>query len=102
MIEKCEAALGACALAPKPVKKWEMEHDSDNANDAMLLLGIAEYGSALAGGGPATRPFKLATWVTQAAISRPGRRALTEKEIEGIKRDTIGADQLKWPRTRKT
>ena len=101
MIEKREAALGAGAPAPEPVT-WEIEHDSDNANEAMLLLGIAEYGPAPPGGGPATRPFKLATWATQAAISRPGRRALTAKEIEVIKRDTNGADRLKWPRSRKS
>jgi hypothetical protein len=98
MIEKREAALGADRPEAKPVK-WEVEHDSANANEAMLILGIAEYGDASAGGGPATRPFRLAAWATQAAISRPGRRRLTEKEIEDVKRCTFQPEKLKWPRS---
>lgn len=99
MIDKREAALGAGAAPPTKVK-IEHEYDSDNANEAMLLLGIAEYGPPTGGGGPATRQLKLATWAAQAAISRPGRKALTDKDIEVIERDVIGADKLKWPRRR--
>jgi hypothetical protein len=46
MIEKREAALGTNLPRPQPVK-MEIEHDSDNANEAMLILGIAAYGEAL-------------------------------------------------------
>lgn len=99
MIEKREVALGAGRPEPKPVK-WEIEHDSDNANEAMLLLGIAEYGDASPGGGPATRPFRLATWAAQAALSRPGRRTLTDKEVDEVTRTTLHPDRLKWPRRR--
>lgn len=77
-----------------------MEYDSGNANLAMELLGICDYGLASPGEGPACRPFKLATWAAQATISRPGRRALSEKDIEDIKRVTLSPDLLKWPRSR--
>lgn len=101
MIEKREAVLAR--LSPPPQKQVQMsiEYDSNNANEAMLLLGIAELGEAPPGGGPATRPFKLATWASQLAISRPGRRALTDKEIEDVKRQTIDPHRLSWPRKRR-
>lgn len=99
MIDKREQALGAGAPPPTNVK-IEHEHDSDNANEAMVLLGIAEYGPPMGGGGPGTRRLKLATWAAQAAISRPGRKALATKDIEALKRDVIDADKLKWPRSR--
>jgi hypothetical protein len=99
MIEKREAALSASMPPPQKIK-IEHEFDSDNANEAMLLLGIAEYGPPMGGGGPATRQLKLAQWAAQAAISRPGRRGLTDKEVEDLKRDVIDCDKLKWPRSR--
>lgn len=101
MIEKREAALLARAPAPvrKPMKfRWE--NDPRNADQSMLLLGIAvpdpkwtepcEYGERL----------KLATWAAQAGLSRPGKSRLEPKEIEEIKRITLDADRLKWPRGR--
>jgi hypothetical protein len=98
MIEKREAAL--TPSSPPTKVTLEIEHDSDNANEAMLLLGILERGPPLAGGGPATRQLKLATWAAQAGISRPGGRVLSEKDVEDIKRDVIEPEKLKWPRKR--
>lgn len=99
MIERREAALAK--VSPPTVKpaKLQVEYDSDNANNAMILLGIAEYSEPTAGGGPATRNLRLATWATQAAISRPGRRKLSERAIEDVKRLTLDPDKLKWPRS---
>jgi Family of unknown function (DUF5681) len=99
MIERREVALGP-PDRPAEEMKLEIEHDSDNANEAMLLLGILEYGPPLGGGGPGTRRRMLATWAAQAAISRPGRRRLIDKEIEDLKRDVIDFEKLKWPRRR--
>jgi hypothetical protein len=99
MIEKREAVLDVGHRDPTPIK-YEIEHDSDNANEAMLILGIAQYGNPEAGGGPGTRRFQLATWVAQAGISRPGRKALSDKQIDEIKRCTFESGKLKWPRSR--
>ena len=101
MIEKREAALAE--RAPPPVHKpmaFRWEQDPRNADEAMLLLGIAvpdpkwtqpcEYGVRM----------NLATWAAQAALSRPGRRKLDKKQIEEINRATLDAEQLKWPRGR--
>lgn len=101
MIEKREAAI--LKLTPpdfRPVT-LEIEHDSNNANNAMMLLGITELDEPPHGGGPATRPMKLATWASQMAISRPGRRMLADKDIEDIKRQTINPARLRWPRRRR-
>lgn len=77
---------------------FRRERDPRNADDAMLLLGITvpdpawsdpcEYGTRM----------KLATWATQAALSRPGRRALDKKQVEDINRVTLAPKELKWPR----
>jgi len=101
MIEKREAALGPPSTTPQKMR-YEIEHDSNNANEAMLLLGILDYGPPVGGGGPATRRRMLATWAAQAAISRPGRKRLTDKAIEDLQRDVIDFDKLKWPRRRAT
>lgn len=99
MIEKRENALAKLAPKAKGAVRTEHEYDSDNANEAMLLLGIAEYVDSPSGEGYRERRFKLATWAAQAAISRPGRRRLSDKDVEDVKRLTVGADKLKWPRS---
>lgn len=100
MIEKREAAL-AKLDPPKPGPgKMEIEHDADNANAAMLILGIAAHGEAPSGGGPAMRPLRIATWAAQAAISRRGRRHLDARAVEDIERLVANPGKLRWPRGR--
>jgi hypothetical protein len=99
MIEKREDAMGLNFAHPTPVR-WEVEHDSSNANEAMLILGIAQYGNPQEGLGPGTRRLQLATWAAQAAISRPGRKVLSDKDVDDIKRCTFESAKLKWPRRR--
>lgn len=100
MIEKREVALAKLNPLSQRAPTLEFENDSPNANEALALLGITELGEAPQGGGPATRPRKLATWAAQAALSRPGRRALTDKDLEDVRRFTILPDKLRWPRRR--
>lgn len=101
MIEKRELTLAKKAPAPAvQTTRFGSEEDPRNADAAMLLLGITipdpnwdgpcEYGTRM----------KLATWAAQGGISRPGRRQLSEKEREDIKRQTISSETLKWPRQR--
>jgi hypothetical protein len=98
MIGRREAALAKLAPPTDRAIRMEHEYDSDNANEAMLILGIAGYGDSSPGQGPACRTFKLQTWAAQAAISRPGRRRLAGKDIEDVKRLTHEPNKLKWPR----
>lgn len=98
MIEKREAALAKLAPRPPKAVRFEHEFDSDNANEAMLLLGIAEYDVSLTPDNYRDRRIKLATWAAQVALSRPGRRRLTDKDVEDVKRFTVAPDKIKWPR----
>ena len=100
MIDKREAFL-AKRRPPQPAKPmtWRFEMDPRNVDDAMLLLGITvrdpdwtepcQYGTRM----------KLNTWAAQAGISRPGRKALTDRQIDEIRRVTLAPDRLKWPRS---
>lgn len=101
MIEKREAALIKPSPPPSKPVRVEVVYDSDNANKAMEILGIAGHGEPSPGGGPGTRRFQLCRWAAQAAISRPGRRSLSPKDIDEVKRCTSEADKLRWPRARQ-
>ena len=93
------AASAARTCAPAPAGAGD-EYARPDANKAMQLLGIADWGDPPHGGGQATRPLKITTWAAQAALSRPGRRSLTDKDIDDIKRVTLNPEKLKWPRKR--
>lgn len=99
MIEKREAALSKRNPAPVSPIRMEREYDADNAKEALRILGIADYEDTV-GAEADKRPMKLATWAVQAALSRPGRKKLTEKDVDNIRRFTFDADKLKWPRGR--
>jgi hypothetical protein len=99
MIEKREVALAKAAPPPQhkpPALRWE--RDPRNADEAMLLLGITvrdpgwtekcEYGVRM----------KMATWATQAGISRAGRRKQSERELDNIRREALEPEKLRWPR----
>ncbi len=101
MIEKREEALAKKAPAPKvQADKFGQEQDPRNADDAMLLLGITVPDPAWSGKCEYGTRMKLATWAAQAALSRPGRRQLTDKDRDEIKRTTLNSSELKWPRQR--
>lgn len=101
MIEKREAAL--LEKRPNPtvqVHKDGMERDPRNADDAMLLLGITVPDPTWSGPCAYGTRMKIATWATQAALSRPGRRQIKEKDREEIKGQTLNSSALRWPRQR--
>ena len=95
MIEKREIALAkTTARSSQKPMSFRSEHDPTNADEAMLLLGITvrdpnwtepcEYGVRM----------KLATWAVQAGLSRPGRRGLEKKEVEGIEPRDAGCGSI--------
>jgi hypothetical protein len=100
MIEKRELAIAKLNPAPSAPVKLEYEHDSDNADEALLLLGIAELLPTPDGAPSNYRQFRLATWAAQFGISRAGRRQLSDKDREDIKRFTLNPEKLRWPRRR--
>jgi hypothetical protein len=99
MIEKREVALAKVAPAPRQgPMQWRWEQDPRNADEAMLLLGITVPDPDWTGECQYGVRMKLANWAAQAGISRPGRRKLTRKDVDEVKRETLDADKLKWPR----
>ena len=100
MIEKREQALAKLHPPTRAQGAIEVEADSDNAEEALRILGIASVVASGVGGYWDKHP-RLATWAAQAGISRPGRRPLDDKAIDDVKRQTVDAERLKWPRKRR-
>lgn len=94
MIEKREVALAKKNATRRTPIKIEHHHHSDNAHEATRILGIAEPDP--------THPnrWKVHSWATQAALSRPGNRKLAEKDEKDIKFFTFDPETLRWPRGR--
>jgi hypothetical protein len=73
--------------------------DPDNADAALLLLGIAAPNPARADIGADRAQLLLEPWAVQAALRRRrGGQRLTEKECDEIRRSTRDPDCLRWPR----
>jgi hypothetical protein len=77
-----------------------IEYDSDNANEAMRILGIASYTYPYGTEDEGTRRLRLQTWAAQAGLSRAGRRTLNDKDVSEIERCTLEPSTLRWPRRR--
>ena len=101
MIEKRETALARLSPPAHGMVRMAVEHDASNADAAMRILGIAVDGHIPPGGGEGTRSLKLANWAAQAGISRPGRRAFSDKDRADITRLTLDPEQLRWPKARR-
>jgi hypothetical protein len=75
--------------------------DPDNADNALLLLGIAAANPKRAGAeyeGKRTS-LLLEPWAVQAALHRRrGGQRLTRNERDEIRRCTRDADAVRWPR----
>jgi hypothetical protein len=98
MIAKREKWLAA--KAPKQHHAVEVltePTDPDNANGALILLGIAEPDTRWNGPVDKYARLLLRPWAVQAALSRPGRRRLSTREISEIKRCTRDPETLRWP-----
>ena len=71
--------------------------DPDNADEALLLLGIAELDTRNSEPAPdGRRRLLLQPWAVQLALSH-GRRRLSTTEVSEIKRCTRDAKTLRWP-----
>lgn len=97
MIAKRERWLAATAPKQHSIEHLVEPVDPENANEAMLLLGIAERDTRDYGPNDENERLLLLPWAVQAALSRPGRRRLTAKEVSDVKRCTRDAETLRWP-----
>ena len=112
-------ALAGKRMAEREVVKWIMKreawlaehvpkaprlvinysYDSDNADSALLLLGIAAHNPDRAGRRKDRAHLLLEPWAVQAALRRRrGGHRLTDNELEEIRRCTRDPDSLRWPR----
>jgi hypothetical protein len=112
-------ALAGKRMAQREVVKWIMKreawlaehmpkapglainysYDSDNADAALLLLGIAAHNPDRAGWRKDRAHLLLEPWALQAALRRRrGGHRLTDNERQEIRRCTRGPVSLRWPR----
>lgn len=99
-ITKREAWLAKHApkASPRPITH-HISPDPDNADDALLLLGIAALNPARADIGADRAQLLLEPWAVQAALRRRrGGDRLTDSERDAIRRCTRDRDSLRWPR----
>lgn len=106
MIEKREAYIEKLKPESKghcKVKMLKEPKDPDNANQAMLILGMVykvDSKNKTSGHQPAVI---LEPWVVQAALSRRrGGSKLTKEEIKAIQYCTREVGEIKWPRGTQT
>ena len=84
--------------APRLMRRL-MSPDPDNADDALVLLGIAAPNPERADFGAAGAQLLLEPWAVQAALGRRrGGQRLTEHEVSEVRRCTRDSDSLRWPR----
>jgi hypothetical protein len=88
--------------APKPSRRTIpllSSPDPDNADAALLLLGIAAPNPARADIGADRAQLLLEPWAVQAALRRRrGGNRLTDSERDAIRRCTRDPKSLRWPR----
>jgi Family of unknown function (DUF5681) len=88
--------------APKaspPAITRHISPDPDNADAALLLLGIAALNAARGDIGADRAQLHLEPWAVQAALSRRrGGNRLTDRDCDEIRRCTRDPNSLRWPR----
>lgn len=99
MIAKREKWLAAeRPVKPIGIGKVEMEHEARNADEALLILGIAtEKPTPLHYGEKNDLLLQLEPWVVQAGLARSRRHRFQDKDITEIRRCTRDADTITWP-----
>lgn len=76
--------------------------DPENANAALLLLGVATVDESRFEMNGHQPPLLLEPWAVQAALSRRrGGAVLTDREKSEIVRCTRYSETLRWPRGRR-
>lgn len=87
-----------------PKASWQpitqhISPDPDNADAALMLLGIAAPNPARANYSTDRAQLLLEPWAVQAALRRRrGGSRLTDRECAEIRRCTRDLDGLRWPR----
>jgi len=96
MIAKREEWLAARAPRTGVIERKKEGTDPRNADEAMLLLGIADHDPERTDRryGP---HLLLEPWAVQAALSRRGRKGFEARDVADIERCTRDPESLDWP-----
>jgi hypothetical protein len=92
MIAKREKALAPKTRLAGPMVVLTESSDPDNADEALLILGIAAVNSGWEGTG---RRLLLEPWAVQAAVSRSRSPSLTQRDVEDVRRSTRDAKTIR-------
>ena len=99
-IKKREAWLAKEEARTAPPKRieWKSSPDPENANAALLILGVITAEQRDPHGQPDLVGYKLEPRAVQAALSRRrSMKPLDSWDISEIKRCTRDPDSLRWP-----
>lgn len=99
MIVKRENAMAEKEPIPFSCERRIQKTDPSNADDAMLILGIAREDTRWAEQAkPGDRKrLLLEPWAVQAALSRRSARKMSKRELDEARHCTYNADTLRWP-----
>lgn len=96
--EQYLAAQRGRKRALRPIEE-HTEHDPENADAALLILGVSGRDPRWADPAGDDTRLLLEPWAVQAALRRRrGGQRLSEKEMREIERCTREAGSLRWPR----
>lgn len=95
MIEKREKARAARNPARTPVEVRKGGPDPRNADEAMLILGIAAIDPDRHE--PDEQRLKLEAWAVQAAIDRARGKPLSSRERTDIRACIRNQEVIRWP-----
>lgn len=97
MIAKREKALAEKAPVAQKVEVRTERQDPDNADEAMLILGICRRDPRQWGGNDDRERLLLEPWAVQAALARRAARRLDKRDMDEAKRCTYAAETVQWP-----
>lgn len=101
MIAKREKALAAKTSLAEPVEVLIEGTDPENADEAMLILGICRPDPRWSDTASERKRLLLEPWAVEAALSRRAARKLEKQDIDEAKRCTHAADTVRWPKAVK-
>jgi hypothetical protein len=97
MIAKREKALAATAPQAVQVEVRNEGPDPENADEAMLILGICRQDPCWAATAGERQHLLLEPWAVEAALARRAARKLDRKDLDEARRCTHAADTVRWP-----
>jgi hypothetical protein len=97
MIAKREKAITGKVPPANSVEVQKEGPDPSNADEALLILGIACRDPRWDGPSGQRERLLLEPWAVKVALGRRGRSRLDQRETADAKRCTHAAETLRWP-----